>query len=55
MKSLKIVLKTAQQNFRKWQTDYRIWIIGAMMIVFVVMYLDDFAKVSNYMNTPIPI
>ena len=55
MKSLKIVLKTAQQNFRKWQTDYRIWIIGAMMIVFVVMYLDDFAKVSNYMNTPMPI
>lgn len=48
MNSLKTVFRITAQNFRKWQTDYRIWIIALFLIIMTLIYVDDVKKVSDY-------
>ena len=55
MSLLKTVFAVCRQNFRKWKTDYRIWVIAATMIIIVQIYVDDMRKISEYLNTNIPI
>lgn len=55
MKLLKTVFGVGFQNFRKWKTDYRIWVIAALLIIMVQIYVDDMRKVAESIQTEIPI
>lgn len=41
MKSVKTSLRVAVQNIRKWGTDYRIWILLILTMIFVHMYTKE--------------
>lgn len=43
------------QNFRKWRTDYRIWMIALLMLIMIQIYVDDMRKISSYLEAPLPI
>lgn len=55
MRSLKIVTSICLQNLRKWQTDYRVWTIAALMIIMVQIYVDDMRKLSFGLGTCMPV
>ncbi|MDE7229499.1 MAG: hypothetical protein K2N56_03380, partial [Oscillospiraceae bacterium] len=55
MRSLKTVFSIALQNFRKWQTDYRMWTIAALLIVIIMIYADDMSRVSAALGTEYPL
>ena len=48
MKSVKISLIVAIQNIRKWRTNYRIWILVILTMIFVQCYKGDFNKCIGY-------
>ncbi len=48
MNSLKTIFRITAQNFRKWQTDYRIWTITLFLIIMTLIYVDDVKKVADY-------
>lgn len=54
MRSLKCIVDICAQNFRKWQTDYRVWSIALLLIVLTAIYKDDMTKVANALNTKPP-
>ena len=41
MKSVKISLIVAIQNIRKWRTNYRIWILVILTMIFVQCYTKE--------------
>lgn len=50
MKLIKFTFAIAVQNFRKWLTDYRIWVIAAILLILVhenVKNLTDFSKTAG--------
>lgn len=51
MKSCRLCL----QNLRKWQTDYRVWCIAFLLAAMVAIYVDDMRKISDVLNTELPI
>lgn len=55
MNLFRTIFAICRQNFRKWKTDYRIWIIAATMIIMVQIYVDDMRKISEYLCTDIPV
>ena len=55
MNFLKTVFRIAAQNFRKWQTDYRIWTIAVFLTVMTLMYVDDMKKIADVVNEAVPI
>lgn len=55
MNCLKTVFRISVQNFRKWQTDYRIWAIAVFLVVLTLMYAEDFKTVANYLNNATPV
>lgn len=55
MNCLKTVFRISAQNFRKWQTDYRIWTIAVFLLVLTLMYAEDFKTVANYLNNAAPV
>lgn len=55
MSFLKTVFAITAQNFRKWQTDYRIWTIAALMIILTLIYADDVKQISDFLNTEAPV
>ncbi len=55
MRLLKTVTSVCLQNIRKWQRDYRIWTIAALMIIMVQIYVDDMRKISTGLGTEMPI
>ncbi len=55
MNHLKTILHISAQNFRKWQTDYRIWTIAVFLLILTLMYADDFRRVADYLNEKAPI
>ena len=55
MNCLKTILHISAQNFRKWQTDYRIWTIAFFLIILTLMYAEDFKTVADYLNNKAPI
>ncbi len=54
MRSFKCVVDICAQNFRKWQTDYRVWSIAFLLVVLTAIYNDDMIKIANALNTKPP-
>ena len=52
---LKTVFAITAQNFRKWQTDYRIWMIAVLMTVITLIYVDDVKKLADYLSADVPV
>lgn len=55
MSFLKTALHISAQNFRKWQTDYRIWTIAVFLVILTLIYADDFKRAADYLNEKAPI
>ncbi len=55
MRSLKTVMAICLQNMRKWRTDYRIWVIAALVLVMVWIYIDDVRRIASGLGTSMPI
>lgn len=55
MNSVKTVFSIAAQNFRKWATDYRIWVIAALLIVMTFLFADDVRKNAAVLNSDVSI
>lgn len=55
MRSFKSVVDICSQNFRKWQTDYRVWAIAFLLLVLTAIYKDDMTKIANALGTKPPI
>lgn len=55
MRSFKSVVNICFQNFRKWQTDQRVWVIALLLVVLTAIYKDDMTKIANALGTKPPI
>lgn len=55
MNSIKTVISVCLQNLRKWQTDYKVWMIAALMIIMVQIYVDDMRKISLGLGSEMPV
>lgn len=44
MNSVRSVFSICAQNFRKWATDHRMWVIAALLIVMTFIFADDVRK-----------
>ncbi len=55
MSFLKTIFRISAQNFRKWQTDYRIWTIAVFLIIMTLIYVDDIKKVSYVTGSGVPV
>ncbi len=55
MNFLKTSFRISAQNFRKWQTDYRIWTIAVFIVVMTLIYVDDLKKVADYLGSEMSI
>ena len=55
MKSGKSIFTICAINFRKWQTDYRIWCIAVLLAVLTAIYVDDMRKSAELIGAKIPI
>lgn len=55
MSFLKTVFRISAQNFRKWQTDYRIWTIAVFLIILTLTYVDNIKKVSYVTGSGVPV
>ena len=51
MSGFKSIWAICSQNFRKWASDYRMWIIGVLLIVVTAIYADDMKTVSDFLGT----
>lgn len=52
---LKTIFAITAQNFRKWQTDYRIWTIAVLMVIMTLIYVDDVKKLADFLNADVPV
>ena len=50
MKFINQSVKICLQNFRKWQTDYRIWTVAALIFTLVWEQTHNLASLSQLMN-----
>lgn len=55
MSFLETAWRISLQNFRKWQTDYRIWTIAFFIIVLTLIYVDNIKKVADYLGSEVPV
>lgn len=55
MNFLKTILRISAQNFRKWQTDYRIWTIAVFLVILTLIYVDDIKKVADFLDFGVPV
>ncbi len=55
MKSLKCIFSICSQNFRKWQTDYRIWCIAVVLLIMTSVYIGEIKRICDYAGTQMPI
>ena len=55
MRWLRSVFSISAQNLRKWQTDYRVWCIGIMLIAVSAIYVDDIRLVTKATGTEMPV
>lgn len=55
MNSVRSVFSICAQNFRKWATDYRIWVIAALLIVMTFLFADDVRKNAAVLNSDVSI
>ncbi len=52
MRSLKVIFNICLQNLRKWQKDYRIYIIGILLFLLVLDNVRIFKNISAIIKTP---
>ena len=55
MKWFRSVFSISAQNLRKWQTDYRVWCIGIMLISLTAIFVDDMRNVIKETGTEMPV
>ncbi|MCM1298556.1 MAG: hypothetical protein NC203_03730 [Firmicutes bacterium] len=55
MELLRSVLAICVQNLRKWKTDYRIWIIGLIGCVTILVFVDDMERIVAGLGTAMPV
>lgn len=55
MELLKPALAICVQNLRKWKTDYRIWIIGLIGYVTILVFVDDMKRIITGLGTAMPV
>ena len=55
MNYLKTIFHIAAQNFRKWQTDYRIWTIAVFLLILTLMCADDFKTLADFLDNKAPV
>lgn len=55
MNFFKSVWTICIQNLRKWKTDYRIWVIGILILVITWIYIDDMNRVATEIGSAMPI
>lgn len=55
MELFRPVLAICVQNLRKWKTDYRIWIIGLIGYVTILVFVDDMERIVTGLRTAMPI
>lgn len=55
MKLLKPVLTICVQNLRKWKTDYRVWIIGLICYIMILVYIDDMERIVSGLGSTMPV
>lgn len=55
MKWLRSVVSISTQNFRKWQTDHRVWCIAITVTAVIWIYIDDLKNVIAVTGTEMPV
>lgn len=50
MNYIKSILSISIQNIRKWQTNYRVWIIAVILLIIIHSFSEDIALISNYLG-----
>lgn len=55
MRWLKSIFSICTQNFRKWQTDYRVWCIAITITAVIAIYIDDLRAVIAVTGTEMPV
>lgn len=55
MSFLKTIFRISAQNFRKWQTDYRIWTIAVFLVIMTLIYVDDVKKIADLTGGGVPV
>lgn len=55
MSFLKTVFRISAQNFRKWQSDYRIWTIAFFLVILIFMYAEDFRALARFLDCKEPV
>lgn len=55
MKSFNAIWAVCAQNFRKWQTDQRVWCVWLMLLFLTLLYTDDMKTVAYYIGTKPPL
>ncbi len=55
MNSVRSVFSICAQNFRKWATDYRMWITAVLLIVMTIIFADDLRKNAAALNSDVSI
>ena len=51
MKYIKTVFLVSFQNFRKWKTDYRVWVLAILITVITHGQISDMNRVANTIGT----
>ncbi|MBD5384366.1 MAG: hypothetical protein HDR72_05145 [Ruminococcaceae bacterium] len=55
MNSVRSVFSVCAQNFRKWDTDYRMWTIAALLVVMTFAFADDMRKNAAVLGSDVSI
>ena len=51
MSGFKTIWAICSQNFRKWASDYRVWVIAVLLTVVTAIYADDMRTVADFLGT----
>ena len=51
MSLLKSIFSICIQNFRKWATDHRMWVIAALLITMTFIHANDVYRTANALNS----
>lgn len=52
MNFIKSILNICSQNFRKWITDYRIWMIYIIMFILIHSHVSEIASIASAIDEP---
>lgn len=52
MKYIKTIFLISFQNFRKWKTDYRIWVLAILVMIITHGQISDINRVADMIGTP---